>query len=43
MIDFTENPTRVGGLILDGISFGCRIVKIRLAIKDRNKSLIFNL
>ena len=39
MIDFTENPTKVGGSTSDGISPSRRKVKIRLVLKDRTEKL----
>ncbi len=43
MIDFTENPTKVGGSTSDGISPDRRKVKIRLALKDRTEGLVLTL
>lgn len=41
IIDFTENPTKVGGLTSDCILPGRKKVKIRLALKDRIEGLVF--
>lgn len=43
MINFTENPTKVGGSTLDDISSGREKVKIRLTLKDRIKKLVLTL
>lgn len=43
MTDFTEKPTKIGRLIVDNISLRCRIVQIRLALKDENEEIILNL
>ncbi len=43
MIDFTENPIKVGGSTSDDISPGKGKVKIRLALKDGTEGLVFTL
>ncbi len=43
MIDFTENPTKVGGSTSDGISPGKGKVKIRLALRDGIEGLVLTL
>lgn len=43
MTDIIENPIKVGGSILDGISPSRGKVKIRLVLKDGIKELILTL
>lgn len=43
MIDFEENPTKVGGLTSDSISPSKERVKIRLALKDNTEGLVLTL
>ena len=43
MTDVIENPIKVGGSILDGISLSQGKVKIRLALKNGIKELILTL
>ncbi len=43
MIDFTKNPTKVGGSTSDGISPGRGKVKIRLALRDGTEELVLTL
>lgn len=43
MTDFEKNSTKVRELILDGISFDRRRVKIRLALKNSIKGLVLTL